>query len=63
MGETVQTWGEGEAKHGRIVLGVLSLVPLIGLLVLLVVNGKATNILRQNDIKVGLLGAKDISAI
>jgi hypothetical protein len=45
-----------------IVLGVLSLVPLIGLIVLLVVNGKATGILKQNGIKVGLLGA-DTSAI
>lgn len=40
-----------------IVLGVLSLIPLIGLIVLLVVNGKATNVLKQNGIKVGLLGA------
>jgi hypothetical protein len=40
-----------------IVLGVLSLVPLISLIVLLVVNGKATGILKQNGIKVGLLGA------
>ena len=40
-----------------IVLGILSLVPLIGLIVLLVVNGKATGILKQNGINVGLLGA------
>jgi len=45
-----------------IVLGILSLVPCLGLIVLLVVNGKATNVLRQNGIKVGLLGA-NISAI
>lgn len=45
-----------------IVLGILSLVPLIGLIVLLRVNGKATGTLRQNGIKVGLLGAR-ISAI
>lgn len=47
--------------HGAllgIVLGILSMVPLIGLLILLIVNGKATHILRQNGIKVGLLGAK-----
>ena len=31
--------------------------PYIGLIVLLVVNGKATGILKQNGIKVGLLGA------
>ncbi len=40
-----------------IVLGFLSLVPLVGLVVLLIVNGKATGILKQNGIKVGLLGA------
>ncbi len=45
-----------------IVLGILSLIPLVGLLILLVVNGKATGILKQNGIKVGLLGA-DTSAI
>lgn len=38
-------------------LGSLTLFPLIGLIVLLLVNGKATKILRQNGIKVGLLGA------
>lgn len=41
-----------------ICLGILSLVPLIGLVVLLSVNGKATRILRDNGITVGLLGAK-----
>lgn len=45
-----------------ILLGLLSLVPCIGLIVLLVVNGKATNILKQNGIKVGLMGA-DVSSI
>ena len=40
-----------------VLLGVLTLVPCIGLIVLLVVNGKATGILKQNGIKVGLLGA------
>ncbi len=40
-----------------ILLGILTLVPCIGLLVLLMVNGKATTILKQNGIKVGLLGA------
>ena len=38
--------------------GILSLVPLLGLLVLLIINGKATTILRQNGIKVGFMGAK-----
>ena len=45
-----------------IMLGVLSLVPLAGLLILSIVNGKATGVLRKNGVKVGLLGA-DISAI
>lgn len=40
-----------------VLLGVLTLVPLLGLLILAIVNGKATNILRQNGIKVGFLGA------
>ena len=54
----IKTYGTGLG----IVLGILSLVPLIGLIVLLVVNGKATNILKQNGIKVGLLGA-NVSSI
>ena len=40
-----------------VVLGILTLVPCLGLLVLLVVNGKATAILKRNHIKVGLMGA------
>lgn len=40
-----------------IVLGILALVPILGLLILLVVNGKATKVLRQHGIRVGLLGA------
>ena len=45
-----------------ILLGFLSFIPCIGLIVLLIVNGKATGILKQNGIKVGLMGA-NISAI
>ncbi len=45
-----------------ILLGILTLFPCLGLLVLLIVNGKATTILKQNGIKVGLLGA-DLSKI
>ena len=40
-----------------VLLGILTLIPCVGLIVLLVVNGKATGILKQNGIKVGLLGA------
>jgi hypothetical protein len=45
-----------------VLYGILTLVPCIGLLMLMVVNGKATSVLKQNGIKVGLLGA-DLSQI
>jgi hypothetical protein len=45
-----------------VVLGILALVPCVGLIVLLSVNGKATRVLRQNGIQVGLLGA-DLSKV
>ncbi|MDA1232425.1 MAG: hypothetical protein O2856_16755 [Planctomycetota bacterium] len=51
--------------HGTgpgILLGILCLVPCVGLIVLLIINSKATNILKQNGIKVGLLGA-DLNSI
>jgi hypothetical protein len=40
-----------------ILMGVLTLIPLVGLIVLLLVNSRATATLRKNNIKVGLLGA------
>ena len=40
-----------------IVLGILTLIPLIGLIILLIVNGKATSVLKKNGISVGLMGA------
>ncbi len=40
-----------------VVLGILTLVPLVGLLILLTVNGKATRVLRAHGVRVGLLGA------
>lgn len=40
-----------------VLLGILSFIPCIGLLVLVMVNGKATSILRRNNIPVGFLGA------
>lgn len=46
--------------HGTllgIILGLLCIVPIVGLLILLVVNQKATTVLQCNGIKVGLLGA------
>jgi hypothetical protein len=41
-----------------ILLGILTLIPCIGLIVLLIVNGKTTAILKQNGVKVGFLGAR-----
>jgi hypothetical protein len=41
-----------------IVLALLTLVPCLGLIVLLIINAKATSILRENGYHVGLLGAK-----
>jgi hypothetical protein len=40
-----------------IACGLLALIPCIGLLTLLIINSKATGILRQNGIRVGFLGA------
>ena len=41
-----------------ILLVILTLVPLVGLIVLLAINGKATGVLKQHGIHVGLLGAR-----
>jgi hypothetical protein len=40
-----------------IVLAILTLIPCIGLIVLLIINAKATTILKKHGIGVGLLGA------
>ena len=40
-----------------ILVGILTLIPCVGLITLLVVNAKATTILRAAGLKVGLLGA------
>jgi len=37
---------------------ILAFIPLVGLIALLVINGKATKRLKKNGIKVGLLGAR-----
>lgn len=39
------------------VLGILTLIPCIGLIVLLIINGKATSILKENGVHVGFFGA------
>jgi hypothetical protein len=41
-----------------ILLGILTFAPCIGLITLLIVNAKATAILKEAGLKVGLLGAK-----
>jgi hypothetical protein len=41
-----------------VVLGLLTLIPCIGLIVLVIINSKATSILRANGVRVGLLGAE-----
>lgn len=41
-----------------VVFAIFTCVPFFGLLVLLLINQRATNTLRQNGIEVGLLGAK-----
>jgi hypothetical protein len=41
-----------------IVLGLLTLIPCIGLITLLIINQKATRLLRKRGYKVGLLGAR-----
>jgi hypothetical protein len=42
---------------GGVILGVLTLIPCFGYLMLLVVEGQATRILRANGYRVGLFGA------
>ncbi len=40
-----------------VLLGIVTLVPILGLIVLLVINGRATKVLRNADVSVGLFGA------
>ena len=40
-----------------VLLGILTLIPCVGLIVLLIINGKATAVLKAHGIRVGLLGA------
>lgn len=40
-----------------VTLGILTLIPLVGLIVLLILNSTATKLLQSHGIKVGLLGA------
>jgi hypothetical protein len=45
-----------------IIMGILAMVPLVGLIVLLLINNRATRLLRQHGIRVGLFGA-DMSQV
>jgi hypothetical protein len=44
-------------KGVGIVLGILTIIPRIGLIVMLIVNGKATRTLKEYGLTVGLFGA------
>ena len=54
----IKIYGTGSG----VLLGIGTLVPLVGLIVLLTVNGKATKILRNHNIRVGFLG-EDLSKV
>jgi hypothetical protein len=41
-----------------VLLAILTLIPFVGLIVLLVINGKATTVMKRNGVAVGLLGAR-----
>ena len=41
-----------------VLLGILTLIPCIGLIVLLIINAKATTVLKRHGVAVGLLGAR-----
>jgi hypothetical protein len=51
---TTKLYGAGVG----VLLGILTMVPCVGLITLLVVNAKATSILKAAGLKVGLLGAR-----
>jgi predicted RNA-binding Zn-ribbon protein involved in translation (DUF1610 family) len=40
-----------------IVYGILTIIPCVGLIIMLVVNGAATKLLKENGVKVGFMGA------
>ena len=55
---TFRLAGKLTSSTTAIMLGLLSLVPLVGLIVMLVLSNMATKELQQNGFKVGFLGAK-----
>ena len=48
----------GKSMATRVLFVIAMLLPLIGLIVLLVVNQQATNLLRRHNIRVGLMGPR-----
>ncbi len=48
--------GDGSTKRVLLVIGMI--IPLVSLIILLVVNQKATKLLKSQGIRVGLMGAK-----
>lgn len=50
--------GLGYSKGKKVDLVILAAIPLVGLVTLLIVNGRATKALRASGYKVGLFGAR-----
>ena len=50
----------GGSTISKILCGIGMFIPLVSLIILLVFSSKATNLLRENGYKVGLLGAKGL---
>lgn len=50
--------GLGYSKGKKVGLVILTAIPLVGLVILLSVNGRATKALRASGYKVGLFGAR-----
>ena len=49
--------GLGSALWARLIYVLLMILPLVNLITLLILNGRATKVLRANGYKVGLMGA------
>lgn len=54
---SIQVFGVGEGIAMGILFGILSFIPCLGLIMLVIINQKATSMLQEKGIKVGLLGA------
>jgi hypothetical protein len=55
--------GLGYGLGARILIVLSLFIPLVGLIVLLVLNSRATNVLRSAGYKVGLMGAAPKAAL